>query len=442
MSIRFLLTHVIALPLLLALAWSGSSRASDPPLLMEGDLGPAEGSWRRLDTLPLTDAEARGLFEKVLRLIVERHSDPEMSAVDLYLKATTAMLDMVDDKAPRRPADPQGLLEGSALLHGEGMRSLEDLRLGQKTGVGLEFQTVKAGGGVLVVQRVFPGSPADRGGLLAEDRIVAINGHSLDGTPLGKTLEWLGGAPGSAIVLQVQRPGQAGSFRRTLVRATYPVASVRIDWPSPGVARLQVGQFHGRTRKEVVQALEELRRRRTQRLVLDHRNNQGGLLDQAVGVAGLFLPRGRLITRVEDPRGVGRDFSATGEPLYSGRMVVLVDRFTTAAAEMVAASVQDNGRASLVGERTMGKGSTDQVSFLSPGVAVRLSSLRFLSPEGRSWEGRGIVPEHSMPARWGLGGVDAALIQAIEVVSSQEADSWVPNPPREQGPVRPASARP
>ncbi|MCK6526423.1 S41 family peptidase [Myxococcota bacterium] len=432
--------HIAALFVALAgLALAGPARGGEPAPLLEGDLGPIPQDVLDLSRVPLADQEARSLFEQVRRRILEHHADREVSEADLYLAATVGMLDLLNRRAPHRASDPHGILESNALLGAEALSSAEALRRGEKTGVGVEFQPASPLGGILVVQRVFPGSAAAKRGLQAGDRILAIDGHPLKDAPLRTVLGMLSGAAGTPIHLRVHRPRSAGgTFGITLTRGTYRVSSVAVAYPAPGVAHVQVSHFNGLTAKDLQEALGSARAAGIDRVVLDLRNNPGGLLGPAAAVAELFLSPGQLIGRLEDASERGRDLVARVEDGFRGRLVCLVNRFTTSAAELVASALQDNGRAALVGEPTMGKGSTDTLTVLRPGLALRLTTTRLLRVLGGTWEDEGLTPDVSVAAYPSPDGVapqlDPVLSAALGLIDSDEGEGWVA--PARKPPVR------
>ena len=157
---------------------------------------------------------------------------------------------------------------------------------------------------------------------------------------------------------------------------------------------VRLSQFHGRTAEEARVELATLTAAGVGGIVLDLRGNQGGLLTAVHDVASLLLQDGSVVALLEDARGRDRQVLATGPPAYTGPLVCVVNRWTTAGAEALAATLQENDRAVLVGEATFGKGSTQSLYEVAPGLSLRLTSTGLLSPLGRSWDIAGLTPDY------------------------------------------------
>jgi carboxyl-terminal processing protease len=268
---------------------------------------------------------------------------------------------------------------------------------GEFGGVGLE---VTRSGHDLVVVAPIDGTPAARAGLKPGDVIVSIDGVDARTLGLQDAVQRLRGKPGSKVVLSILRQGFSEPRDLTLVRRHIevdPVTGRLVD----GFGVVKIKSFQDRTDHYLRNTLRALRARRKAPLkgvVLDLRNNPGGLLDQAVAVADTFLPDGIIVTT----RGrtaaaeVQRAHRAGTEPLYP--MVVLVNGGTASASEIVAGALQDHQRAVIMGTRTFGKGSVQTVIDLADGSGLKLTIARYYTPSGRSIQELGITPDIVVPA--------------------------------------------
>jgi carboxyl-terminal processing protease len=272
---------------------------------------------------------------------------------------------------------------------------MRDETTGEFDGVGLE---VSQEADAIVVVAPLADSPAERAGILAGDRIVAVDGFPTKEMPVGEATRRMKGAAGSQVVLTVERAGQREPRSFTLVRDH--VRTTSVDWRlldrGAGTVYVRIRSFQDRTDRELRQALEGARKEiggPIQGLVLDLRNNPGGLLDQAVKVADRFLTKGVIVStesRGKQPE-VEQAHEKDTEPGYP--VVLLVNRGSASASEIVAGALQDHGRAVVAGVRTFGKGSVQTIVELDDGSALKLTVARYFTPNHRSIQERGIVPD-------------------------------------------------
>lgn len=249
------------------------------------------------------------------------------------------------------------------------------------------------------VDDVVPGSPADRAGVRAEDRIVAVDGQAT--TEGGKETrdagQWelrLRGASGTRVLVTVRRDGWSTPRTFSLVREQVTMPSVEHLVVMPEVGYLAIRRFQEATTDDVVAALGRLRGRGGLGvLVLDLRGNPGGLLDQAIHVADLFLDAGTIAT-IRGRRGSIEEQVAHAPGTWSGFPIIcLVDQQSASAAEILAGALQDHRRAVMVGLPTYGKGSVQTFFDLEDGSGLKLTTARYYTPAGRSLEGTGITPD-------------------------------------------------
>jgi carboxyl-terminal processing protease len=273
------------------------------------------------------------------------------------------------------------------------LRLFEAAASGRFSGVGLTVTGVNRG---LRVASVLPDTPAKRAEIEEGDLITAVNGRSLAGVPPEVATARIKGPPGTRVELRVV----SGSGRRTrnvdLERATVKLPVVRGEIRRAGtskVAYVGYDSFRAGAHGELRQTLERLYRRGGAGLVLDLRDNGGGLLNEAVLSASVFLPKGELVVST-DSRSMGhRDYEATGDPLPEHPTVVLINGDTASAAEILASALGDHDLATIVGTSSFGKGTFQEVIQLAAGGALDLTVGEYFTPSGASLTGKGIKPE-------------------------------------------------
>ena len=278
----------------------------------------------------------------------------------------------------------------------------EDLKIateGNYSGIGVE---VTVEDDVITVIAPLDDSPAARAGIRPGDAIVSIDGRPLRNEPLIEAIASIRGEPGTVVRLGIGREPLPEPLELAIERAIVSVHSVRYEMLEPGYGYLRISQFSETTGPDTSAALRALSERsdgKLRGLVLDLRNNPGGVLDAAVEVSDAFLEEGTIVSaegrssesrfRMEALRG---DF-ARGAPI-----AVLVNEGSASAAEIVAGALKDNGRAKLLGQKTFGKGSVQTVLPLEDGQALKLTTSRYYTPSGVSIHERGIEPDLELPA--------------------------------------------
>lgn len=245
----------------------------------------------------------------------------------------------------------------------------------------------------LAVTSVHPG-PGRDAGLRVGDRIVAVDGVRTAGIPFERALGRILGPEGSTVRLRIRRAGREFDLRLVRRRIDAPVVSSRLLAVRHGrrVGYVRLAACRAGAAQVLRSELRRLERAGASALVLDLRGNPGGLLDQAVSVASLFLDRG-VVVSVESAHHHGEVYEAKPTAATRLRLVVLVDRTSASAAEVIAAALHDNNRATLVGENTYGKALVQTVAPLSNGAALRLTTARYLTPAGIDISHQGITPD-------------------------------------------------
>jgi carboxyl-terminal processing protease len=282
----------------------------------------------------------------------------------------------------------------SGYLNLEGFSELRDSSRGEYGGLGLE---IVAEEGLIKVVTPMDGTPAARAGVKAGDYITAVNDDSIVGMASGEAVKMMRGSAGSKVKITIAREGEEEPLDLTLTREVIAVQVVKARMEGDyGV--LRISQFNEETGRQTEAAVRQLLAQRPDMkgLVLDLRNNPGGLLDESVGVADVFLDGGEVVSqRGRSPRDIVRYNARPGDVLQGKPMVVLVNYGSASASEIVAGALQDRKRAAVVGLTTFGKGSVQTVIPLRNGLdgALKLTTDRYFTPSGRSIQRTGIEPD-------------------------------------------------
>lgn len=333
---------------------------------------------------PVRDRDCLDAFTQAMAR-VRRELRPTASLSDLLEEAIIGMVESLNDPYSRYLA-PDEHSELTEYISGE---------RGRYVGVGIHIGLDE---GYVTVVRPIEGSPAFERGIMAGDRILAVDGIDVTNTKvLEDVVSKIKGPEETVVTLTIERHGLPAPLDIDIVRR--PVTPKNIDYamvaPRIGWARLYTFSQHSVA--ELEHALHWLELAGAEALVLDLRQDPGGLLEAAVGVSALFLPHGADIVEVKgrDPRGYRRE-KAVRQPVWVKPVVLLVDGASASASEIVTGALKDNGRARVVGERTFGKGSVQQVFELdntSNGAALRLSTALYYTPSGAMINHKGIEPD-------------------------------------------------
>jgi carboxyl-terminal processing protease len=279
----------------------------------------------------------------------------------------------------------------TVLLTPEANREMQTATQGQFGGIGIN---IGVRDGKLTVISPIHDTPAWREGLKAGDHIVQIGDESTVNMDLEDAVTRLRGPPGTSVTLWVERRGEAERLRFDIVRAIIPIESVKWALLEDGVGYVQVIQFHRTTADDLQEALERLRRDGMRRLVIDLRDDPGGVLESSIEMADLFLRSGTILTTAgNDPRenSVENARAADTEPDYP--IAVLVNGGSASASEIVAGALKNTGRAVVVGRRTFGKGSVQKIYDFEDSSALKITIAQYLTPGDISIQSVGIVPD-------------------------------------------------
>lgn len=320
------------------------------------------------------------LFTDVLS-IVRRSYVEEVPVKDLVYGAIDGMLASLDPHSGFMPPDVY--------------KELKIDTRGEFGGLGIEI-TIKDD--TLTIVAPIEDTPASRAGLAPGDRILKINEQLTKGMEIMEAVRLMRGAPGTEVTIIVMREGFEKPRAFTLKREVIKIKSIKSKMLEAGFGYVRITQFQERTASDLERELEALRKQNGSHplkgVVLDLRNNPGGLLDQAVEVADLFLDKGLIVyTKGREP-DAQMEFTAKGsgtEPAYP--MVVIINGGSASAAEIVAGALQDHGRAVILGTQSFGKGSVQTILPLGDDAGLRLTTARYYTPKGTSIQAKGITPD-------------------------------------------------
>ncbi len=308
----------------------------------------------------------------------------------------SAYVEPIDDKTLLENAI-KGMLAGidphSSYLAGDDYDELQETTTGEFGGLGVE---VGIENGFIKIIAPMDGSPAERAGVKAGDLIIKVDGKPTGDVTLADTSELLRGPPGSNITLTILRQGVSEPFEITVTREIIKARSIRYRALEPGYGYIRISQFSANTGNEVVDALGKLHEEQQplKGLVLDLRNNPGGVLQAAAQVVDAFLTEGLIVYTQGRVPGADLRFDANADdPSRGVPLVVLIDGGSASASEIVAGALQDHHRAIIIGTRSFGKGSVQTVLPLASNRAIKLTTALYYTPSGRSIQARGIEPD-------------------------------------------------
>ena len=314
---------------------------------------------------------------------------------DVFARIKADYVETVEDKVLLENAI-RGMLTGldphSAYLDQEQFKELQVGTSGEFGGLGIE---VGMEDGFVKVIAPIDDTPAQRAGVEAGDLVIRLDDTPVKGMTLNEAVKIMRGKPGTDIILTIVREGQEKPLKITITRDVIKVKSVKQRMLEAGFGYVRISQFQATTADNLVEAVDALKKEGKLRgVVLDLRNNPGGVLNGAVAVSDAFLDKGLIVYtegRIADSR---LRFNATPDDVIFGApLVVLVNQGSASASEIVAGALQDHKRAIIVGSRTFGKGSVQTIVPLNNGTAVKLTTARYFTPNGRSIQAEGIVPD-------------------------------------------------
>jgi carboxyl-terminal processing protease len=320
--------------------------------------------------------EGLKLFSDVIELIQKEYVD-DVDAKDLIQKAIQGMV--------------QGLDPHSSLLPPDAYEDLQIDTKGKFTGIGIHITMQN---GFVTVISPIEDTPAHRAGIEAGDRIIKVDGQLAK--DLREAVRMMRGPKGSKVVVTIMREGFKKPRDFEITRDEIPIQSVKYITIKPGYGYVRIFNFTGTTTQEFEKALEKLEAADPvlKGLVLDLRNNGGGLLNQAISISDVFLDKGQIVSMKGREKKNTKVFNATPSAVQRNYpIVVLINSGTASASEIVAGALQDQKRALVIGSTSFGKGSVQTVENLRDGSGLKLTIARYYTPNGRSIQAKGIEPD-------------------------------------------------
>jgi len=377
MTARKMLGIALGLLLILALCW-GLPLTGSAPVSASSQDAPLQMASLPEAISPAADAKLKVLAQ-ALALVEEQYVEPK-TPKDLIYGSIQGAVSTLDSH--------------SSFMTPEEYRELQIETKGKFSGIGIEI-TLKDR--ILTVVSPIEGTPAYRAGLQAGDQIVKINGAPTKNMTLTEAVKSIRGAKGSKVTLTINRQGFVQPKDFVIVREIIPIRSVKARVVDGGIGYIRLANFQDQTDTDLQGYLKKMHQRLTpfKGLILDLRNDPGGLLEQAVRVADEFLNSGLIVyTEGRSPHQSMRFYAHAGEKLgIPVPMVVLINEGSASASEIVAGALKDQKRAIIVGSKSFGKGSVQTIIPLEDGSALRLTTALYYTPSGITIQDKGIIPD-------------------------------------------------
>ncbi len=316
---------------------------------------------------------------------------------EVFGKVKSDYVETVDDKDLLENAI-KGMLSGldphSSYLNREEFKEMRIGTDGKFGGLGIE---VSMENGFVKVISPIDDTPAQRAGIMAGDVIVRLDDTPVKGMTLNEAVKIMRGEPGTDILLTIVREGEEGPLKITITRDIIRIKSVRSKMLEPGYGYIRISQFQSATGTSMRKVISELKKDsdgKLKGLVLDLRNNPGGVLNASVSVADAFIKKGKIVYTEGRVKDSLLTFNASPNDLLKGApIVVLVNGGSASASEIVAGALQDHHRAIIMGTKTFGKGSVQTIMPMNNGAALKITTARYFTPSGRSIQAEGIEPD-------------------------------------------------
>jgi len=324
-------------------------------------------------------------FHKVYQIIRTDYVDiPETKNV--FYGAIQGMIKSLDDPFSR-------------FLDEKSFSDLKEMTTGKFVGVGIEI-TVRDG--EVVVISPIDNSPAMHEGVIAGDVITRVNDKPIKGMKLSSIIKMIKGLPKTKVRFSIRREGYDNLLDYEIERAPIKIKSVEYSTISDtGIGYIKIKSFGSETSRDVEKALKSFNRQKTDRVIVDLRYNPGGLLTAAIKVSDLFLKKEYVIVSTRGRKGSVKEriFKSKNNPVYMGKLMVLVNKGSASASEIFSGAIRDNKRGKLIGEKTFGKGSVQKSFNLDERVGVAITIAKYYTPSGELIHKKGIKPDYSVPVK-------------------------------------------
>lgn len=260
-------------------------------------------------------------------------------------------------------------------------------------GIGAEIQ--EKDGFIMIVSPI-KGSPAEKAGLLPNDLVLAVDGNSIQGMSATEAVLLIRGEKGTDVKLLIQRQGIDESLEFTITRDTIPIETVYGEMIDDSIAKVQITSFSDNTSKELIAILNDLQAQGMKGLVLDLRQNPGGLLEQAIKISSLFVPEGEVLFKIEDRNGNIEEMRSSNSENPKIPLVVVIDKGSASASEILAAAVSESAGVPLVGEKSFGKGTVQRGQDFTDGSNIKFTTEKWLTPDENWIHEKGIEPDYAV----------------------------------------------
>ena len=278
----------------------------------------------------------------------------------------------------------------SSYMSPEAFKEMQVDTKGEFGGLGIQIGMKE---NLLTVIAPIEDTPAYKAGIKAGDKILKINNESTKDMNMEDAVSKMRGAPKTSVTLNIFREGWKDTKDFTIVRDIIKIKSIKSKVLEGNIGYIKLIQFQEQTSADLAVAIKKLNDAKVNSLVLDLRNDPGGLLNSAIDVASQFLPKGKLVVYTKTRSGEKSEFLTSGDDVFSKQMIVLVNQGSASASEIVAGALKDWNRAVILGTQTFGKGSVQTVIPLSGGAGLRLTTAKYYTPKGISIQNTGITPD-------------------------------------------------
>jgi carboxyl-terminal processing protease len=340
-------------------------------------------------------------FWRVWNIAEERFLDPSAIEPDaMTVGAINGMLDTLNDQGHTR------------YITAEEFQHEQESQRGEYEGIGAY---INQEGGLPIIVAPIEGSPAEAAGVQAGDIIMRVDGESTEGMTIDEVVRRVRGKPGTEVTLELRRVGDEAPVVLTIRRAAINVPAVTWHMLPGNVAHIKLAQFSEKAAPEMKKALAEAKQAGAQKLILDLRNNPGGLLNQAIAVTSMFLPEDQPVLRVRDRDGKEKVYNSNyADPELDLPMVVLINTGSASASEIFAGALQDYDRATIIGLQTIGLGTVVTPVPLPDGSAVYIGTAEWLTPDRRKLRHEGITPDITVALPSGVQALTPSTMRDME----------------------------
>jgi carboxyl-terminal processing protease len=257
-------------------------------------------------------------------------------------------------------------------------------------GIGAEIQEKE---GHIVIVTPLKGSPAEKAGIKPNDKVLSVDGKSVQGMSSTEAVMLIRGKKGTKVEIAIGRAGLEEPMNVSIVRDTIPLKTVYGEMLEDGIAKVQITSFSPNTTKDLLEVLTDMQSKGMKGLVLDLRQNPGGLLEQAVNISSMFVPNGKVLFKVEDRAGKIKEYKSQNEQTSKIPLVVVIDKGSASAAEIFAGAVRESAGVSIVGETSFGKGTVQRAQDFPDGSNFKFTTEKWLTPNGNWIHEKGIKPD-------------------------------------------------